>query len=64
MKLLTVSAFAVAMTASVGGAFACDDYYQLAMETYVPPMAQTVAPDVKQMAMNYLEELSAEKRIA
>ena len=50
------------MTASVGGAFACEDYV-LAMETYMPPVAQTVAPDVRQMAMNYLEEISAEKRI-
>jgi hypothetical protein len=64
MKLLTASAFAVVMTASVGGAFACEDYEQMAMETYVPPVAQTVAPDVRQMAMNYLEEISAEHRIA
>jgi hypothetical protein len=33
------------------------------MEIYMPPVAQTVAPDIQQMAMNYLEELSAEKRI-
>ena len=63
MKLLTASAFAVVMTASVGGAFACEDYEQMAMETYMPPVAQTVAPDVRQMAMNYLEEIAAEKRI-
>jgi len=64
MKLLTASAFAVVMTASVGGAFACEDYYTLAMETTVPPVAQTTAPDARQMAMNYLEEIAAEKRIA
>ncbi|CAN5142512.1 hypothetical protein BH10PSE9_BH10PSE9_21810 [soil metagenome] len=64
MKLLTASAFAVVMTASVGGAFACEDYEQMAMETYMPPVAQTVAPDVRQMVMNYLEEIAAEQRIA
>jgi len=64
MKLLTASAFAVVMTASVGGAFACEDYEQMAMETYMPPVAQTVAPDVRQMVMTYLEEISAVQRIA
>jgi hypothetical protein len=63
MKFLTASAFAVVMTASVGGAFACE-YYQMAMESTLPPVAQTTAPDIRQMALNYLEEISAEKRIA
>jgi hypothetical protein len=64
MKLLTASAFAVVMTAGIGGAYACEDYYTLAME-FAPTVAQQqTAPDLKQMVMNYLEEISAEQQIA
>ena len=65
MKILAPSAMAVAMLFSVGSASAACNYHQMTMASVAPEPAQPVASaKVKQMVMNYLEELTEERRIA
>jgi hypothetical protein len=62
MKLLTASAFALMMVTGIGAASACEDYYQATLEA--PTAQQIAAAELRQMAMKYLEEISAEQKIA
>ena len=62
MKLLTASAFALTIVASAGGAYACEDLEQLALRA--PIEQQIAAAELQQMAMNYLQEIADEHRIA
>lgn len=62
MKTALASLFALATLASVSSASACE-WMEMAY-TPIPAVETAATPTVKQMVMNYLQELSDEKRIA
>ena len=62
MKLLTAAAFALTMATTIGGASACEDLFEQ-MALQAPIEQQIAAAELKQMAMNYLEEIADEHRI-
>jgi hypothetical protein len=64
MKLVAASAFLLATLLSVGGASACDEWFQAMAALQAEQAQKLAATEVKQMVANYLDELTEEHRIA